>query len=302
MLMSPEPLRYPDMSDPELACRPYVGGGGGGGGEGGARPPSTTADGCRTMASTTRPGHHQYHRRKRPATALALRPDLPPPHTHPQPNPTPTLHPRYVDGSGKLHLLDRMLRRLKEENHRVLIFSQMTTMLDVIEDYITTRQWGYQRIDGNTAARLRQARIDSFNRCVCVVRVCVCARARVWMVVWPWEQRYSAPWPTLLPFLLSIPPAPAPPSPQGQDRRRAVHFPPLYARGRPGHQPRHRRHRHHLRRRLEPTQRPAGPGARTPHRPEEQRSAGIRGVARWPTESQVHSLRRGHRPAPERSL
>lgn len=40
----------------------------------------------------------------------------------------------------------------------------MTTMLDVIEDYITTRQWGYQRIDGNTAARLRQARIDSFNR------------------------------------------------------------------------------------------------------------------------------------------
>ena len=53
LLMSTEPLRYPDMSDPEKACQPYL------------------------------------------------------------------------DGSGKLHLLDRMLRRLKKDNHRVLIFSQV---------------------------------------------------------------------------------------------------------------------------------------------------------------------------------
>lgn len=36
---------------------------------------------------------------------------------------------------GKLTLLQKMLRKLKEQGHRVLIFSQMTRMLDILEDF-----------------------------------------------------------------------------------------------------------------------------------------------------------------------
>ena len=39
-----------------------------------------------------------------------------------------------VQGSGKLKMLDRMLPKLREDGHRVLIFSQFTSMLDLLED------------------------------------------------------------------------------------------------------------------------------------------------------------------------
>lgn len=38
--------------------------------------------------------------------------------------------------SGKLVLLCKMLRKLREQGHRVLIFSQMTKMLDILEDFL----------------------------------------------------------------------------------------------------------------------------------------------------------------------
>ena len=41
-----------------------------------------------------------------------------------------------VNGSGKLILLDKLLPRLKEEGHRVLIFSQFKIMLDILEEYV----------------------------------------------------------------------------------------------------------------------------------------------------------------------
>jgi len=66
--------------------------------------------------------------------------------------------------SGKLELLDRMLLRLKEGGHRVLLFSQMTTMLDLLEEHLMNRGWKYQRLDGSTKTTDRQARIDAFNR------------------------------------------------------------------------------------------------------------------------------------------
>ncbi|KAJ1450655.1 P-loop containing nucleoside triphosphate hydrolase protein [Pelagophyceae sp. CCMP2097] len=70
---------------------------------------------------------------------------------------------RLLDGSGKLALLDRMLDKLKDRGHRVLIFSQMTRMLDVLEDYLSLKDFGFARFDGSTAARSRQALIDEFN-------------------------------------------------------------------------------------------------------------------------------------------
>lgn len=50
--------------------------------------------------------------------------------------------------SGKLALLDRMMGRLHAEGHRVLLYSQFTRTLDVLEDWLAGRRWGYERIDG----------------------------------------------------------------------------------------------------------------------------------------------------------
>ena len=53
-----------------------------------------------------------------------------------------------VQGSGKLRLLDRMLPRLREDGHRVLIFSQFTSTLDLLDDYCEYRRFPYVRLDG----------------------------------------------------------------------------------------------------------------------------------------------------------
>merc|ERR1711981_1372463 len=64
---------------------------------------------------------------------------------------------------GKLVLLSKMLRKLKAENHRVLIFSQMTKMLDLLEDFLEGEGYKYERIDGSITGTLRQDAIDRFN-------------------------------------------------------------------------------------------------------------------------------------------
>jgi len=69
-----------------------------------------------------------------------------------------------LTSSGKLELLDRMLQKLKAEGHRVLLFSQMTMMLDLLEEYLSIREWKYQRLDGSTKASDRQLKIDAYNR------------------------------------------------------------------------------------------------------------------------------------------
>lgn len=68
-----------------------------------------------------------------------------------------------VKNCGKLALLDRLLPRLKEGGHRVLIFSQMTRVLDILEDYCTMRQLKFCRIDGSTDGELRDQQIADFN-------------------------------------------------------------------------------------------------------------------------------------------
>jgi len=49
-----------------------------------------------------------------------------------------------VKSSGKLILLDKLLLRLKEAGHRVLIFSQMVRMLDILAEYMQLRRFGFQ--------------------------------------------------------------------------------------------------------------------------------------------------------------
>jgi len=73
-------------------------------------------------------------------------------------------HPQLlVRASGKFALLDRMLNRLHRDKHHVLIFSQMTALLNVLEDYLIWRKWRYCRIDGSTKIDDRQRQMDVFN-------------------------------------------------------------------------------------------------------------------------------------------
>jgi len=65
---------------------------------------------------------------------------------------------------GKMLLLDKLLSKLKERGHRVLLFSQMTRMLDIIEDYLFSKGYSYCRIDGNTTYDEREDRIADYNR------------------------------------------------------------------------------------------------------------------------------------------
>ena len=56
-----------------------------------------------------------------------------------------------------------MLTKLKAQGHQVLIFSQMTSLLNILEDYLHYRQWQYCRIDGNVKITERQQSMDAFN-------------------------------------------------------------------------------------------------------------------------------------------
>jgi hypothetical protein len=68
-----------------------------------------------------------------------------------------------IDNSGKMRALDALLRKLKDQGSRVLIFSQMTRMLDIIQDYCVYRNYSFCRIDGQTVGEQRQAQIDEFQ-------------------------------------------------------------------------------------------------------------------------------------------
>ena len=68
-----------------------------------------------------------------------------------------------ITSSGKMMLLDQLLTKLRKDNHRVLIFSQMVKMLDILGDYLHLRNYQFQRLDGTIAAGPRRMAIDHFN-------------------------------------------------------------------------------------------------------------------------------------------
>ncbi|KAL1110510.1 hypothetical protein AAG570_008038, partial [Ranatra chinensis] len=68
-----------------------------------------------------------------------------------------------LKGSGKLVLLDKLLVRLKETGHRVLIFSQMVRMLDILAEYLQLRHFPFQRLDGGIKGELRKQALDHYN-------------------------------------------------------------------------------------------------------------------------------------------
>ncbi|KAH7369041.1 chromodomain helicase hrp3 [Plectosphaerella cucumerina] len=68
-----------------------------------------------------------------------------------------------IASSGKMMLLDQLLTKLRKDGHRVLIFSQMVKMLDILSDYLALRGYKFQRLDGTIAAGPRRMAINHFN-------------------------------------------------------------------------------------------------------------------------------------------
>eukprot|EP00002_Diphylleia_rotans_P033862 TRINITY_DN7237_c0_g1_i2.p1 TRINITY_DN7237_c0_g1~~TRINITY_DN7237_c0_g1_i2.p1 ORF type:complete len:988 (-),score=228.63 TRINITY_DN7237_c0_g1_i2:353-3316(-) len=67
------------------------------------------------------------------------------------------------ENSGKLLVLDKLLKRLKQDGHRVLIFCQFTQMMDILQDYLAYKKYTHERLDGSTPGDDRKTIISSFN-------------------------------------------------------------------------------------------------------------------------------------------
>ena len=81
-----------------------------------------------------------------------------------EPGPPYTTDEHLIENAGKMVMLDKILVRMKKQNSRVLIFSQMSRVLDILEDYCVFRDHKYCRIDGSTAHEDRIASIDEYNK------------------------------------------------------------------------------------------------------------------------------------------
>ncbi|XP_060081949.1 chromatin-remodeling ATPase INO80-like [Ylistrum balloti] len=68
-----------------------------------------------------------------------------------------------VADAGKLFVLDTLLQRLKTEGHRVLIYSQMTRMIDLLEEYMWHRKHTYIRLDGSSKISERRDMVADFQ-------------------------------------------------------------------------------------------------------------------------------------------
>ncbi|XP_036379592.1 probable global transcription activator SNF2L1 [Megalops cyprinoides] len=80
-----------------------------------------------------------------------------------EPGPPYTTDTHLVTNSGKMVALDKLLPKVKEQGSRVLIFSQMTRVLDILEDYCMWRGYEYCRLDGNTPHEAREQAIEAYN-------------------------------------------------------------------------------------------------------------------------------------------
>lgn len=98
--------------------------------------------------------------------ALGVRNKLPPPtnvkarYTHVT---APSMQ-RFVTDSGKLARLDALLKELKKNDHRVLLYFQMTRMIDLMEEYLTHRNYKYCRLDGSTKLEDRRDTVSDFQK------------------------------------------------------------------------------------------------------------------------------------------
>lgn len=71
---------------------------------------------------------------------------------------------KMIESSGKLVLLDKLLPRLFSQGHKVLIFSQMVRVLNILEDFLRYKGYSYERLDGSTRASDRNDAVQRFIR------------------------------------------------------------------------------------------------------------------------------------------
>lgn len=69
----------------------------------------------------------------------------------------------FIQTSGKMGLMDKLLPKLRAEGHKVLVFSQMVKMLDLISDYCEFQHFPFEQLDGRVRGTERQKSIDRFN-------------------------------------------------------------------------------------------------------------------------------------------
>lgn len=69
---------------------------------------------------------------------------------------------KLVECSGKLVLLDKLLPRLFSQGHKVLIFSQMVRVLNLLEDFLKFRGYLFERLDGSSRSSDRKEAVDRF--------------------------------------------------------------------------------------------------------------------------------------------
>lgn len=81
-----------------------------------------------------------------------------------EPGPPYTTDEHLVENASKMRMLDKLLERFQKQGSRALIFSQMSRMLDILEDYSVMRGYQYCRIDGSTAHEDRILAIDEYNK------------------------------------------------------------------------------------------------------------------------------------------
>jgi SNF2 family DNA or RNA helicase len=72
------------------------------------------------------------------------------------------LQQKLVEASGKFVLLDKLLPRLFAEGHKVLIFSQMVRVLNLLEDFLKHRNYTFERLDGSTKSSARKEAVSRF--------------------------------------------------------------------------------------------------------------------------------------------
>ncbi|SCV05451.1 LANO_0H07778g1_1 [Lachancea nothofagi CBS 11611] len=78
-------------------------------------------------------------------------------------NPTRSNSPLLYRVAGKFELLDRILPKFKATGHRILMFFQMTQVMDIMEDFLRMRDFKYLRLDGATKTEDRTGMLKDFN-------------------------------------------------------------------------------------------------------------------------------------------
>lgn len=69
----------------------------------------------------------------------------------------------FITDSGKLLELDRLLLRLRSESHRILIYFQMTKMMDLFEEYLIKKEYSYLRLDGSSKVSHRKELVEGWQ-------------------------------------------------------------------------------------------------------------------------------------------